>query len=296
MVQVLFAVIMFCVVLEPFPALGETEADLRVEVVSTFNGPRRSAATKGAPYSEGTIDESSQFRVAQGGAAERDTEEDVLRDPFAERDKPAAEETPDTIADPLEPINRAFFVFNDKLYFWVLKPVAKGYGAVVPEQARVAVKNFFYNLAFPVRFVNCFLQGKVNGAFMEMGRFFTNTFIGAAGFIDVATLTGNFGKYDEDLGQSFGSHGVGPGFYINWPILGPSSLRDTVGAVGDAFLDPISILIDPSGYTIAANALDLVNNTSLRLGDYEDLKRAALDPYISVRDAYYQNRKSKIRE
>ncbi|MEJ2725504.1 MAG: VacJ family lipoprotein, partial [Deltaproteobacteria bacterium] len=144
--------------------------------------------------------------------------------------------------------------------------------------------------------VNCFLQGKVEGAFMEVGRFFTNTFLGVAGFVDVATQIGNFGKYDEDLGQTFGSYGVGPGFYIDWPILGPSSLRDTVGSAGDFFLHPVNVLIDSSGYVIAIKSFDSVNSTSLRLGDYEALKRAALDPYIAVRDAYYQNRKSKIKE
>ena len=266
MIQVLL-VILLCVFSHPVPALAETEADLELEVMSSFNGPRESATTEGTLSGEGRVYGSGPFMMAQEVSAQEDTEEGALRDPFADRDKLAADKPPDTIADPLEPINRAFFVFNDKLYFWVLKPVAKGYGAVVPEPARVALRNFFYNLAFPVRFVNCFLQGKVYGAFDEMGRFFTNTCIGAAGFIDVATLTGNFGRYDEDLGQTFGSYGAGAGFYINWPIFGPSSLRDTFGTVGDAFLDPISILIDPSEVIIALNALDLINQTSLRLGD-----------------------------
>jgi phospholipid-binding lipoprotein MlaA len=296
MIQVLFAVIMLCVVFGPPSASGEMESPLPVEMVSAFKGPSGIAMVEPAPDREGKIYGSSQFRVAQGLSAEKDTEEDVLQDPFAERDKPAEEGAPDSIADPLEPINRVFFVFNDRLYFWLLKPVARGYKAVVPETARIGVRNFFYNLVFPVRFVNCFLQGKVEEAFMEVGRFFTNTFLGVAGFVDVATQIGNFGKYDEDLGQTFGSYGVGPGFYIDWPILGPSSLRDTVGSAGDFFLDPINVLVDPSGYVIAIKAFDSVNSTSLRLGDYEALKRAALDPYISVRDAYYQNRKSKIKE
>jgi phospholipid-binding lipoprotein MlaA len=296
MIQVLFVLITFCVVLQPAPGLGETQADLNRLVVSTFNGPRGSVVPEEATYGEEAVYGRSRLRVAQGVPAEKEMEEETLRDPFADRDTPAAEKPPDTIPDPLEPINRAFFAFNDKLYFWLLKPVGQAYGAVVPQRARVALRDFFYNLAFPVRFVNCFLQGKVYGAFDEMGRFVTNTVAGAGGFIDVATLTGNFGKYDEDLGQTFGSYGSGPGFYINWPIFGPSSLRDTVGTVGDAFLDPISILVDPSEVILGLNALDLVNGTSLRLGDYEDLKRAALDPYISVRDAYYQNRKSKIKE
>lgn len=214
-------------------------------------------------------------------------------DKFPEEDMPLDEQA--GIADPLEPINRAFFVFNDKLYFWFLKPVATGYKYVAPEPIRVGVGNFFYNLAFPIRFVSCALQGKVFDASEEIRRFVINTTVGAAGFIDVATDL-EIKKYDEDLGQTFGYWGIGPGFYINWPILGPSTLRDTFGFVGDAFLYPVSFLFDPSVYTLAINAYDIVNQTSLRLGDYEDLKAAAFDPYVALRDAYYQNRKSKIEE
>jgi phospholipid-binding lipoprotein MlaA len=200
------------------------------------------------------------------------------------------------IADPLEPINRAFFVFNDKMYFWVLKPMASGYRYVAPEPVRVGISNFFYNLAFPVRFVNCALQGKVFEASEEIRRFVVNTTVGVAGFIDVATNKMEIKKYEEDLGQTFGLWGIGPGFYINWPILGPSTFRDTFGFVGDAFLYPVSFIIEPSVYTLAINAFDIVNQTSLRIGDYEDLKKAAFDPYIALRDAYYQNRRSKIEQ
>ena len=200
------------------------------------------------------------------------------------------------IADPLEPINRAFFVFNDKMYFWVLKPLASGYKYVAPEPVRVGVGNFFYNLAFPIRFVSCALQGKVFEASEEIRRFVVNTTVGVAGFIDVATHKMEIKKYEEDLGQTFGLWGIGPGFYINWPILGPSNVRDTFGFVGDAFLYPVSFIIEPSGYTLAINAFDIVNQTSLRIGDYEDLKKAAFDPYVALRDAYYQNRRSKIEE
>jgi phospholipid-binding lipoprotein MlaA len=198
------------------------------------------------------------------------------------------------IKDPLEPVNRAFFQFNDKLYFWVLKPMAVGYSAVTPEPVRIGINNFFYNLAFPVRFINCLLQGKGQDASDEVVRFFINSTVGMAGFIDVATNKLEIKKYDEDLGLTFGIWGLGPGLYINWPILGPSTLRDTAGFVGDAFLYPISYIIDPTKYTFALNAFNLLNQTSLRIGDYEDLKKAAFDPYIALRDAYYQNRKSKL--
>jgi phospholipid-binding lipoprotein MlaA len=242
-----------------------------------------------AAYGEG-----NEILIAQNQEEGEGEEEEAFPDDFPDDDLPLDE--PAGIADPLEPINRAFFVFNDKLYFWFLKPVASGYKYVAPEPVRVGVGNFFYNLAFPVRFVNCALQGKVFEASEEIRRFVVNTTVGVAGFLDVATNKMEIKKYEEDLGQTFGLWGLGPAFYINWPILGPSTLRDTVGFVGDAFLYPVSFIIEPSGYTLAINAFDIVNQTSLRIGDYEDLKKAAFDPYIALRDAYYQNRRSKIEQ
>lgn len=205
------------------------------------------------------------------------------------------EDMTDMIPDPFEPFNRVFFEFNDKLYFYALKPIATGYKAVVPEPARVGVSDFFHNLAFPVRFANCLLQGKAEGAAMEFARFIVNTFLGVGGFIDVATQEG-FRKHDEDLGQTFGVWGAGPGFYICWPFLGPSSLRDTIGFVGDGFLDPVNYAFDEAIETISLRAYYVINRTSLMLGDYESLKEAALDPYVSLKDAYHQNRKAKIKE
>ncbi len=225
------------------------------------------------------------------------SDEEFPMDAFPEDDFPDEELPFDEhigISDPLEPVNRAFFQFNDKLYFWVMKPMAVGYSAVAPEPVRIGIKNFFYNLAFPVRFVNCLLEGKGQGASDEVVRFFINSTVGMAGFIDVATNKLEIQKNEVDLGLTFGVWGMGSGIYFNWPVLGPSTLRDTAGFVGDAFLYPISYIVDPSKYTFALNAFDLVNQTSLRIGDYEDLKKAAFDPYVALRDAYYQNRKSKL--
>ena len=220
-----------------------------------------------------------------------DPEED-LTDPFDDEDD---KDLPPlkTIADPIEPINRAFFYFNDKLYFWLLKPVARGYGFILPQSVRIGVRNFFDNLGFPIRFVNCVLQGKFEGAGREANRFLVNTTAGLLGLIDVAEEKMGINEQDEDFGQTLGFYGLGPGFYINWPILGPSSLTDTVGIVGDIPLDPVSY----TGETFIAlpvRSLDLVNRTSLTIGEYEDLKRAALDPYVATRDAYYQFRQNKI--
>ncbi len=198
------------------------------------------------------------------------------------------------ISDPLEPINRVFFHFNDKLYFWFLKPVSSGYKAVVPKPARIGVKNFFSNLAFPIRFVNCILQVKFEGAGYEVGRFLTNSILGLGGFINVAEKQFNMKAYDEDFGQTLGAYGLGNGFYINWPVLGPSTLRDTIGDAGDYFLDPVYYADLDTTYDISIKGYEKVNDTSLVIGDYEDLKKSAIDPYIAFRDAYFQYRRNKV--
>ena len=208
-----------------------------------------------------------------------------------------SEEAAERIADPLEPVNRVFFHFNDKLYFWVLKPVATGYETIIPEDGRVGVRNFFSNFTTPIRLVNCLLQARFKGAGNETVRFFINTTYGIVGFLDTAKKEFKIEKQEADFGQTLGVWGMGPAFYINWPILGPSTLRETVGYVGDAFLDVRTYL--PSRFLIvnvSAWVLDKVNETSLTLGEYESLKKAALDPYIALREAYYQYRQNKIQK
>jgi phospholipid-binding lipoprotein MlaA len=205
-----------------------------------------------------------------------------------------ANDEPLEIADPLEPFNRAMFVFNDKLYFWVLKPVAKGYNVVAPETVRIGVDNFFSNLRFPIRFVSCLLQAKFKSAAVETGRFGINTTVGILGFMDPASGKKiDLQKQDTDLGLTLGSYGIGQGFYIEWPFLGPSSGRDTVGLVGNLFLNP-EAYIRPWTLATGVWAYEMENSVSLRIGDYESLKQAAIDPYISVRDAYVQYRQNKL--
>jgi Surface lipoprotein len=199
------------------------------------------------------------------------------------------------IADPIEPFNRAMYHFNDKLYFWALKPVAQGYKVVVPEPARISVKNFFSNLGFPVRFLSCLLQADFSGAASEFGRFGINTIWGIGGLLDPSSNKElDLQKQDTDLGQTLGVYGVGHGFYIVWPVLGPSSPRDSVDIAGDYFLYPVSYVY-PWYAGIGVRAYEIVNSTSLRIGDYESLKEAAIDPYIAVRDAYIQYRLKKVK-
>ena len=197
--------------------------------------------------------------------------------------------------DPLESYNRVMFSVNDKAYLWVVEPVAKGYGKVVPEKGRVAVSRAFGNLAFPKHFINNMLQGKFSAAGVEAGRFGLNTTLGLLGLFDVADTRYGLAPEQEDFGQTLARYRVGHGFPLVLPLLGPSSLRDTVGLVGDYMTDPVSY-IDPSGLRLGVRAYKRTNGASLRVGEYRKLRDDAVDPYRFFRDVYRQHRDSKIEE
>jgi len=198
-----------------------------------------------------------------------------------------------TVADPIEPINRAFFVFNDKFYYWVAKPVAEGYNYVVNEDIRVSVRNFFSNIGTPIRATNNLLQGNFLATGTELLRFVMNSTMGILGFFDVAR---DFGieKTNADLGQTLGKYGIGNGMYFVMPVFGPSTLRDGVGAIGDLFLDPL-FYMKPWDAAIAVRTYRTGNDASLQIGLYEEMTGAAIDPYIAVKDAYIQNRFKAVR-
>lgn len=197
------------------------------------------------------------------------------------------------VADPLEPWNRAMFVFNDKCYFWVLKPVAQGYSLVMPKFFRECIRNFFTNIEMPVRLVNCVLQAKGKAAAGELGRFLCNTTVGVLGFGNPARKYPALSPDEEDFGQTLGRYGIGQGIYIVWPLLGPSTLRDTLGYGGDHFLKPTTY-IEPWSTALAVNGGDRINRVSLVIGDYETFKAGAFEPYAAARDAYIQYRKGKV--
>ncbi len=199
------------------------------------------------------------------------------------------------ISDPIEQGNRDFYAFNDTMYFWVLKPLARVWG-VIPEELRVSVRNVFYNIRFPVRFINCLLQAKGQKASYEFGQFFINTTVGFLGIANVAANYPHLQPSKEDLGQTFAVWGIGNGAYLMLPFFGPSSVRDGLGRLGDTFLDPIWWLVEDIGTSLAIRAGETVNDTSLRIGEYEALIEAALDPYIMIRNAYVQNRNKLIAE
>ena len=250
------------------------------------------------PLSTATADPPPDDAVASTDSVPFDPFDNPSGDSYGDED-----EELHAVADPIAGFNRAMFVFNDKLYFWVLKPVASGYRVVVPTPVRVSVKDFFFNLLGPVRFFNCLFQGKWRSAEGEFCRFMVNTTAGCLGLFNVVRDKPSFNPPEEDFGQTLGYYAVGNGFYIIWPLFGPSTLRDTVGSIGDWALNPVSFMqlinVDAgeltSGTTnVIAYSVRVVNDTSFRIGDYETLKNAALDPYEAFRNAYIQNRLSKI--
>ena len=200
-----------------------------------------------------------------------------------------------TISDPLESSNRIMYGINDVLYFWVTKPVTHVYKDVVPKPVRIGIGNFFYNLTTPARFVNCLLQGKGPAAGRELHRFVVNTTAGVLGFGDPAHDRWGLKPAEEDLGQTLAVYGLGDGFYVVWPLLGPSTLRDSAGMVGDAFLNPVRY-VKPAEASIGITAVDVTNKGSFHIGEYEAFKSAAVDPYVAMREAYIQYRKKQIED
>lgn len=199
------------------------------------------------------------------------------------------------IADPFESSNRLMFHVNDGLYFWVVKPVAEVYTNVAPEPVRIGINNFFQNLTTPVRFVNCLLQGKGDAAGTEFNRFVINTTAGVLGFGDPARDEHGLEPVDEDLGQTLAVAGFDNGFYIVWPLLGPSTVRDSVGMFGDMFLNPV-FYVEHTETAIGISAVKFTNESSFHIGEYEAFKSESLDPYVAMRDMYIQYRNKKIQQ
>jgi len=203
------------------------------------------------------------------------------------------EET-ETINDPLEWYNRAIFQFNDKFYFYSLKPTARGYRAILPQKVRLCIRKFFSNAATPVRFLNCALQGKMKGVVIEPTRFALNTTLGVGGLFDPAQSLLHLKEQEVDFDQTLGLYGMKPLIFINLPFLGPSSVRGVLGLIGDTGFDPSTYLVSPL-IKLGITSYEEFNETSLTLGEYEELRESALDPYIAIRNAYFQNRRSKIK-
>jgi phospholipid-binding lipoprotein MlaA len=200
-----------------------------------------------------------------------------------------------TVADPIEPFNREMFLFNDFLILYVLEPAAKGVKAVVPWEFRTIFRNMLRNVRFPVRFVNCLLQGKWEKSGDEFASFFLNTTVGFLGMADVAATYPGLNHSPEDMGQTFAVWGWEESSFLTLPFFGPSTMRDALGKLPDAVIDPLFWYSNLT-LSLSLRGGEAVNDTSFRIGDYEAIKKASLDPYVAIRNGFIQNRNKLIAE
>jgi phospholipid-binding lipoprotein MlaA len=195
--------------------------------------------------------------------------------------------------DPWENWNRKVFAFNERLDVKLLKPVATTYTNIVPSLVRTGVSNFFGNFADAWSGVNNLLQGKLELAFRDGFRVGTNTFFGLLGVLDVATDLG-LERTNEDFGQTLGHWGVGPGAYVVWPLLGPSSVRESLALPLDRWMTSPASLADGVWLQSSITSVQLVNTRASLLGASRLIDDIALDKYTFLRDAYLQRRRSLV--
>jgi phospholipid-binding lipoprotein MlaA len=208
---------------------------------------------------------------------------------------------PSEVKDCFENLNRATFVFNQALDGVIFKPVASAY-RVLPSQVKTGVSNSLDNLSNLVTIPNNLLQGELKKAGINSGRFVINTTLGILGIVDVAKHFGLSEYEKEDYGQSLATHGVGPGCYLVLPVVGPSTVRDSIGSLasllgGDAWYN-VTVKNDTQYFTdIDYYSSRITSGINFRAKNYdsiENLEKNSLDFYASVKSLYLQDRQQKI--
>lgn len=206
------------------------------------------------------------------------------------------------VSDPLEPVNRFFYGFNDFVYLNVLGPIADGYQFITPDPVEKAAGNFFRNIRYPIRLVGNLLQGRLKGARIETERFIINSTVGIGGLFSPADRVEDLARIPpEEVGQAFGAWGIPEGPYLVLPILGPSNLRDTVGMVFDFAAHPTSepySLIDDWNWEwrTAWSGSEIIVGAPSLMEAYRQMKGNSIDPYSSLKNAHTQRRRAKIEE
>ena len=200
--------------------------------------------------------------------------------------------------DPLEPLNRVIFGFNEFVYEYLLTPAARGYNNVVPEFARESLSNTISNLKAPVTLANDILQLEAKRAGTTIARFVINSTLGFFGMMDPASELG-FSSHSEDFGQTMGSYGVGEGFYLVLPLLGPSNPRDAIGKLLiDGYFDPFGYYLENTdnenwGY-VRSGVSGFVEYAGI-VDDLDNLRQTSVDFYGALRSLYRQRREAEIR-
>lgn len=203
----------------------------------------------------------------------------------------------DDVNDPLEPVNRAIFAFNEFVYDYLLRPAARFYNEWVPSPVRDSVHNVFENLKTPVTFANDLLQFEGHRAFVTASRAVINTTVGVAGLMDMAKEFG-FERHKEDFGQTLGVWGWGEGPYLVLPVLGPSNPRDAIGRyVVDSFFDPLNLWldnIDKEEWTYVRSVLSGFDEFARITDELDQVKKTSIDFYAAIRSLYRQKRRTEI--
>ena len=229
-----------------------------------------------------------------------------LTDPHAARADDTAsdivEESEDFVWDPIEPVNRGVFWFNNQLDRFVLEPVAEGYDYVLPKFVKKGVTNFFNNLKFPSRLLSDLVQLKFDQAGTHTERFIINSTIGVIGVMDIADFHFGLKDHREDFGTALGYYGIGEGPYLVLPLLGPSNLRDFAGELVDGAINPVTMLTYTSSVPTAIQnsvvyglrGLNIINTRARLLEAIRTAKASAVDYYLFVQSAYHQSRQNDI--
>ena len=201
-----------------------------------------------------------------------------------------------------EGVSRAIFNFNLTLDEYILEPVAKGYNKL-PRPIKTGTNNFTSNISTLLSIPNSLLQGNIKQVGHSTGSFLINTTVGIIGFFNPAEKIG-LKPHKEDVGQTLGAYGIGPGCYFVLPVLGPTTVRDSVGLLADTFVDPFAhvTLRENELLGISGNSLDYysikgttaIDSRSNNLTNFESLEKTSIDLYSSFKSIYLQDRENKI--
>ena len=196
--------------------------------------------------------------------------------------------------DPWESFNEKMFTFNYNVDKYALKPVARGYRAVVPEQVQIMLGNALNNVTWVPRFMNSLLQGKWEGALREVSRFVLNSTLGIGGLFDPGKVA-ELQPSSEDFGQTLGLWGVSSGPYLVLPLLGPTTVRDGIGKGVDSAMNPLTYFVPFVGQ-VGMKVGDTVNDRALNYDLFAGVEATTIDLYSSVRHFYLKRREHMIEE
>ena len=203
------------------------------------------------------------------------------------------------VKDPLQPMNRAVFKFNDFVYVNVLRHIANGYKTVTPDFIEKGASNFFQNLKYPIRLAGNLLQGRLKGARIETERFIVNTTLGIGGVYKAANHFDRMQPIEpEDFGQVLGAWGIGEGPYLVLPFLGPSNVRDLLGMTGDRAVNPLNQpfnVLNEWEWRLGLGTAEFITSSPDIMSLYMQVRESAIDPYSAIKSGYTEKRRAMIK-